>query len=126
MGSCVSVVWFKRDLRLVDHAVLTAASAAGAVLPLVIVEPEYWRLPDVSHRQYAFLAGCIEDLAAAIAAAGGRLVVCVGPAVEVLEALRRRLGGFALWSHEETGNRWTHARDRAVRRWARAQGVAWT
>ena len=126
MGTGVSVVWFKRDLRLADHAALTAASAAGTVLPLVIVEPEYWRLPDVSHRQYAFLAGCIEDLAAAIAAAGGRLLVCVGPTIEVLEALRRRLGGFALWSHEETGNRWTHARDRAVRRWARAQGVAWT
>ncbi|CAG4927965.1 unnamed protein product [Acidocella sp. C78] len=126
MGDEISVVWFKRDLRLADHAALSAAARAGAVLPLVIVEPDYWRLADVSHRHYAFLAGCIEDLAAAIAAAGGRLLVRVGPAVEVLEALRRRLGGFSLWSHEETGNRWTHARDRAVRRWARGQGVTWT
>ncbi|OYW10444.1 MAG: hypothetical protein B7Z59_06800 [Acidiphilium sp. 37-67-22] len=78
MGSCVSVVWFKRDLRLVDHAVLTAASAAGAVLPLVIVEPEYWRLPDVSHRQYAFL----------VVARGDRqsLDPCAGPGGAALGA----------------------------------------
>ena len=31
----------------------------------------------------------------------------------------------ALWSHEETGNGWTYARDRRVAAWARANGVIW-
>jgi deoxyribodipyrimidine photo-lyase len=50
--------------------------------------------------------------------------------VEVLErwrsALQARGGGLSLWSHEETGNGVTFARDRAVGRWARSHGVRWT
>jgi deoxyribodipyrimidine photo-lyase len=44
----VQVVWFKRDLRWVDHRPLLEASRHGAVLPLLVVEPEYWRQPDAS------------------------------------------------------------------------------
>jgi deoxyribodipyrimidine photo-lyase len=65
------------------------------------------------------------ELRAALAALGQPLVVRVGEAVDVLEDLRQHLPVGALWSHEETGNRWTYARDRGVRGWARAHGVAW-
>ena len=34
-------------------------------------------------------------------------------------------GIAALWSHEETGNLWTYARDRRVALWAREAGVIW-
>ncbi len=34
-------------------------------------------------------------------------------------------GIAALWSHEETGNSWTFARDKAVAGWARANGIPW-
>jgi deoxyribodipyrimidine photo-lyase len=37
-----SVVWFKRDLRLHDHAALNHALAAGLVLCLYIIEPSLW------------------------------------------------------------------------------------
>ncbi len=33
------VVWFKRDLRIDDHAPLTTAAKQGAVLCLYIYEP---------------------------------------------------------------------------------------
>lgn len=45
------------------------------------------------------------------------LVLRVGEMTAVLEALRRNLGRFSLWSHEEPGNGWTDARDRAVAAW---------
>ena len=47
MRVCVhpSVVWFKRDLRTVDHR-------------LLVVEPELWAQPDASHRHYAFICQC--------------------------------------------------------------------
>ncbi|MDP6218029.1 MAG: deoxyribodipyrimidine photo-lyase, partial [Alphaproteobacteria bacterium] len=39
----ISIVWFKRDLRVADHAPLHAAVASGyPVLPLYMIEPEYW------------------------------------------------------------------------------------
>ena len=34
-----SVVWFKRDLRLHDHAALTQAASHGPMLCLYVIEP---------------------------------------------------------------------------------------
>jgi len=35
----VQLVWFKRDLRVVDHAPLSQAAERGPVLPLYVAEP---------------------------------------------------------------------------------------
>lgn len=118
------VVWFKRDLRVHDHAALTAAAASGApVLPLYILEPELWRLPEQSGRHFAFLMESLADLDAALKARGAGLVLRVGEAVQVLHDLHCAHGIAALHAHEETGLLWTYDRDRAVRRWARRAGV---
>jgi deoxyribodipyrimidine photo-lyase len=122
-----TILWFKRDLRVSDHPALARAAAAGGpVLPLYVVEPDYWRLPDTSHRQWAFTAECLAELRDALGRLGAPLVVRVGDAVDVLEHLRAAQGATALVSHEETGNLWTYARDRRVAAWAREKGVAWT
>ena len=123
----MTILWFKRDLRVSDHPALALAAAAGGpVLPIYVVEPEYWRLPDTSHRQWAFTAECLAELREALGRLGAPLVVRVGDAVEVLEGLRAAHGVTELVSHEETGNLWTYARDRRVGAWARAAGVRWT
>ena len=44
--SGLQVVWFKKDLRTIDHAALSQASRSGPVLPLFIVEPMLWAQPD--------------------------------------------------------------------------------
>ncbi len=121
----VSILWFKRDLRIADHPALAAAAGAGPVLPLHIVEPEYWALPDTSARQWAFAAECLEDLRADLAALGQPLVVRTGDAVTVLRGLAQAHGVARIVSHEETGNLWTFARDRRVAAWARDAGIAW-
>jgi len=120
------LLWFKRDLRVADHPALAHAAALGPVLPVYVVEPEYWALEDVSGRQFAFLRECVADLRDQLDALGLTLCLRVGSAVDVLEALRARTGAQHLVSHEETGNAWTFARDRAVAHWARGQGVVWT
>lgn len=120
------LVWFKRDLRLFDHPALAIAAQLGAVLPLYIVEPEYWQLPDTSARQWAFTAECLTDLRDQLAVAGAPLVVRVGEAVDVLDRLCRQRGITRILSHEETGNLWTFGRDRRVADWAQAAGIEWT
>ncbi|SDW53231.1 FAD-binding domain-containing protein [Roseicitreum antarcticum] len=123
--SDLSILWFKRDLRVADHPALAHASALGPVLPLYIVEPEYWALPDTSARQWAFVAECLAELRRDLAALGQPLIVRVGDAVTVLDRLRQSQGAARLISHEETGNLWTYARDRRVAAWARGAGIAW-
>ena len=120
------LLWFKRDLRVSDHPALAFAASQGPVVPVYILEPEYWRLEDVSGRQFAFLSECVRDLKDQLAEIGLSLCLRVGDAVDVLEALRVETGARDLVSHEETGNGWTFARDKRVGAWARGQGVRWT
>ena len=119
------IVWFKRDLRAFDHVPLAEAAARGPVLPLYVVEPGLWREPDAAGRHWAFIRESLIELRTALAAMGQPLVVRRGEAVAVLEALRQQHVIETLWSHAETGNAWTFARDRAVAAWARAHGIAW-
>jgi deoxyribodipyrimidine photo-lyase len=121
----VQVVWFKRDLRVTDHAPLAHASAAGPVLPLYVVEPQLWALADASARQWRFVRETLTDLRVRLAALGQPLIVRVGGVESVLATLHEQVGIAAVWSHEETGNDWTYARDRRVRQWLAARDIPW-
>ena len=70
MTSPLNIVWFKRDLRIVDHRPLVRALEAGPVLPLYIVEPKLWGQPDASGRQWAVAAESINELQKALAVDG--------------------------------------------------------
>lgn len=120
-----TVVWFKRDLRVHDHAALVAAAARGPVLCLYVVEPSLWAEPDAARQHYGFLRECLDDLDAALLERGGRLHVVTGEATDVLDRLHAAAPFTALHAHEETGNGLTYRRDVAVGRWCRDHGVAW-
>ena len=62
MSTNLQIVWFKRDLRVADHAALAAAAERGPVLPLYIVEPELWRQPDASGRHWRFARASLDEL----------------------------------------------------------------
>ncbi len=120
----IDIVWFKRDLRVNDHApLLTASDSGGAVLPLYIYEPELWMQPELSGRQFDFLQECLDDLDGALTRRGAGLVRAVGEAVAVFAHIHASVGIRAIHAHEETGLMWTYVRDKAVRAWARKAGV---
>ena len=125
MTSPLNVVWFKRDLRVADHRPLSLATAKGPVLPLYIVEPGLWAEPDASGRQWAFASECLAELQRDLAARGQPLCVMTGDVVSILRRIHGSHGIAALWSHQETGNGWTYARDLRVAAWAGDAGVSW-
>lgn len=125
MTQSLHVVWFKRDLRIHDHAPLTQAALAGTVLPVYIIEPTYWSLADVSRRHWHFIQDSLQELDKQLLQLGGSLIIRTGDVVDVLESIKNQHGKFTLWSHEETGNDWTYQRDKAVLAWCRARGINW-
>jgi len=121
----VQLVWFKRDLRVRDHAVLSRAAEAGPVLPLYIFEPEVVCAPDFDELHYNFIHGCLLELNAALAEMGQPLIIRTGEVTQVLDEIHRRVQIDKLWSHEETGNAITYRRDVRVAGWAPARGIEW-
>ncbi|MEM7254918.1 MAG: deoxyribodipyrimidine photo-lyase/cryptochrome family protein [Pseudomonadota bacterium] len=117
------IVWFKRDLRILDHLPLANALARGPTLALYVLEPGLWAKPDRSWKQWQFLRGCLDDLDARLRDAGGSLTVVIGDVVGVLDQLNREHATFTLHAHEETGNDWTFRRDIRVADWCAAHGV---
>ncbi|MCA2981820.1 MAG: deoxyribodipyrimidine photo-lyase [Myxococcaceae bacterium] len=124
--AALQLVWFKRDLRVVDHPALAAAARAGPVLGLYVFEPSLVRAPETDASHVTLVRQSLVELREALAARGTALLVRVGEAVDVLGALHAALRFEALWSHQETGLLQTYARDRAVKQWAREEGVRWT
>jgi len=125
MEASPQVLWFKRDLRLHDHAPLCAAAQAGPLVALYIIEPVLWQQPDSSLRHWHFIRDSLQELAAGLTRRGGSLLVRTGDAVGVLETLRQDLGDLVLHSHEETGNDWSYGRDRMVAAWCQSHGITW-
>ncbi|RCS59535.1 cryptochrome/deoxyribodipyrimidine photo-lyase family protein [Parvibium lacunae] len=119
------IVWFKRDLRVVDHAPLYHASRAGPVLALYVFEPSLQTAPDYADQHGQFAYECLQDLQPALHALNIPLWVVRAEVLPVLQTLYTHWPQLALHSHEETGNGLTFERDRAVARWCRDVGVTW-
>ena len=121
----VQVVWFKRDLRVVDHHPLASASRRGPVVCLYAYEPEVIEADDFDPAHLVFINQSLRELDRNLGRLGGGLTLRVGRMPDILDAIDREHGIAALWSHQETGNAVTYARDRRVGRWARRRGIPW-
>ena len=75
----MTVLWFRRDLRLADHPALVAAAAAGPVVPLFVLDPAL--LGPAGGPRTVFLFRCLRALDESL---GGRLVVRTGDPVDVV------------------------------------------
>ncbi len=121
----VHIVWFKRDLRVVDHIPLVEACQSGAVLPLFCWEQNVISGPDYSFQHQAFTRECLAELAVALENCGLQLHESALGIVETLQYIQQNFQIAALYSHEETGNGATFAIDLAVKKWCAAHQILW-
>ncbi|MDJ0922828.1 MAG: deoxyribodipyrimidine photo-lyase [Henriciella sp.] len=123
--SRLHVLWFSNDLRVHDHAALTAACRAaeregGEVLPLYVFDPKDWQGEAASARQFDFLLESLRDLDKALRHRGSALQVALGAPETVLLDLHRRLGLTALHLHEMPG---LHHQTQAIETLCRRAGI---
>lgn len=122
----INLVWFKRDLRLHDHAPLAAAATAGRpTLLLFCLEPALLDREDSSLRHARFAYQAAGDLAERLASHRLSLPICYRNVTEVLDRLVPAYRLHTIFSHQETGNKASFDRDRAVARWCREHGTEW-
>jgi deoxyribodipyrimidine photo-lyase len=119
------IVWFKRDLRLRDHAALSEAALRGPVLGVYILEPELIASPEFDRSHFEFIRESLMELQVGLRKLGSELLVLHGDAVASLEKLWKISNFCELWSHEETGNDLTYKRDIRIGEWCKKTSVEW-
>jgi len=121
-----ALVWFRRDLRIADHAALHAAlSAHGAVHCAFVFDTEILDLlPSRSDRRVEFIWESVRQLRAALEARGGGLQVLHGRAREEIPRLAKRLRVAAVYANRDYEPA-ALARDEAVARALQVAGIAW-
>ena len=125
MSNPIVIVWFKRDLRVVDHTPLAIACAQAAVLPLFCWEPSVWSAQDYAKQHQVFVMECLSELEISLNKIGLKLHVSNAGIIETLIKIRNQVNIASIYSHEETGNLATYQVDKAVANWCKTHYVNW-
>ncbi|MDP4820320.1 MAG: DNA photolyase family protein [Saprospiraceae bacterium] len=122
----ISIVWFKRDLRLSDHEPLLAAIREGhPVLLLYLFEPELLAHPAYDLRHWRFVRESLGDMNRELSRFNAQITIVHASALPFFEHLLERFPKAKVFSHQEVGLRVTFDRDLALQRLFRQKGIEW-
>ncbi|MET3133707.1 deoxyribodipyrimidine photo-lyase [Oxalobacteraceae bacterium GrIS 1.11] len=97
-----SLVWFRRDLRAVDHAALHhALRQSKAVFCVFIYDQTILAGLPRRDRRVEFIHACVAELAAQLRALGGELMVRHADPVEAIPRLAAELGVDAVFANHD-------------------------
>lgn len=107
------IVWFRRDLRIEDHAALYQASTARVpIIPLFIFDTDLIRTLPSDGAAFDIQAEALTELARKIETLGGRLVTRHGSVIDVHKAMLHEVEPAALYYNRDYE---PYARDRDLR-----------
>jgi deoxyribodipyrimidine photo-lyase len=125
MKPLVHIVWFKRDLRVQDHAALFHACKQGAVLPIFCWDATLWHGEDYATQHLRFVKECLTTLQRDLHTLGLSLFEFPSGIIETLAYITQFYGIGSLHSHEETGNHHSYQIDKAVASWCKTHHITW-
>ena len=124
----MNIVWFKRDLRLSDHAPLkTAIENGSSFLMLYIFEPSVIADPHYSQRHWDFVQQSLTDLNQQLSVGNALLSVTIltGEASEIFKAIHQKYVIEKVFSYEETGLKITYDRDKILTQYFKENNIEW-
>jgi len=122
----INIVWFKRDLRLEDHAPLARAIVSDLpTLLLYVYEPSVMNFPDYSDRHRQFILESLLDMQTILAKKQLSILVLHGEFIYILQEILKLYTIDTVFSHQEIGNNITYVRDKAVAKFLTAQSINW-
>ncbi len=122
----IQIVWLKKDLRTRDHQAFREAIRSGVpILPIYVFEPSLARLPEWAQRHWRFAFESVRQLCDDLGKMGIPLLIAQREVLPLLQDLREDFEILGLFSHQETGQKITFDRDRAVKKWCRESDIPW-
>jgi deoxyribodipyrimidine photo-lyase len=111
-----TIVWFRRDLRITDHAPLYRAALRGAVIPVFIFDRALLHHPETAPARVAFMLECLAELDRALQSRGGRLILRSGDPVDVLPELVQETGADGIYAYLDYERIYGRVRDARLNR----------
>ena len=100
----IDVVWFKRDLRTLDHEPLLKATASNNKTHcFFLIEPSRLQEPDCSPIHIQWELDCAIEIKQKIESIGGSFEITYSEVEDYLRELHEEYEIENLYSHEETG-----------------------
>lgn len=122
----IAVVWFKRDLRLMDHDALSAAQ--NQALPVLLIynfEPSMMAAEDSDVRHWRFVYQSIQDLQNQLNKVNTKIHVFHAEMLKVFEEIQTHFCIKKIYSHQEIGNRLSYERDQQIQLYCQLQNIEW-
>ncbi|MBD2054734.1 deoxyribodipyrimidine photo-lyase [Oculatella sp. FACHB-28] len=110
MSNC-TIVWFRRDLRLSDHAPLARAARRGRVIPVFVFDRALLHHPETAPARVAFMLKCLQSLDQDLRDRGGRLILRFGDPVKVLPQLIHDTQADGIYAHIDFERLYGRVRD---------------
>ncbi|WNZ47686.1 deoxyribodipyrimidine photo-lyase [Leptolyngbya boryana CZ1] len=118
-----TIVWFRRDLRISDHAPLHRAISRGAVIPVFIFDRALLHHPETGSARVAFMLDCLRSLDEDLRDRGGRLILRFGDPVELLPDLIRETGADGIYAYVDYERIYGRVRDARLNQVLVEQGL---
>lgn len=118
-----AIVWFRRDLRLHDHAALhKAVQTDEDIVPVCILEDRFCRSETVGDRRLHAFLSAVSALGKNLEHVGSRLIIRHGEPLQVLEQLIQETGADKLFYNRDYSP-FARSRDEQVEMALRSKGV---
>lgn len=122
----INIVWFKRDLRIVDHEPLYAAQQETLpTLFLYFLEPSVMHYDDSDARHWRFINESLLELNKKLASFSTEIFIFHQEVAFVFEQLATQFDIQTVFSHQEIGNKITYDRDIAMQSFFDKNTIDW-
>ena len=122
----INIVWFKRDLRLVDNEALFHAYQSD--LPLLLIyffEPSVMNYDDSDVRHWRFIYESIQDLNIKLNTSNSKIYFFYNEVKTVFSELIKKFDVKTVFSHQEIGNKVTYDRDLEMKAFFNSNEINW-
>ena len=122
----IDIVWFKRDLRTLDHKSLEiVAKSSNPVLFIYLFEPSVMDYPDYDTRHLRFIHESLIDIERKFRSYSLKLYLLKCEANEFFEEISKKYEINRVLSYQEIGNKLTFERDKNLFKFFKKNNIKW-
>ena len=124
--TAINIVWFKRDLRFIDHEPLFSAQQQS--LPILLIyffEPSVMAYDDSDKRHWRFVYESLQEMQAKLKNQNSEIYIFHNESEIVFEELAKKYQINTVFSHQEIGNKITFDRDIAMQNFFAKNQIQW-